>query len=93
MAKFLAEVAAGTRFGVGLGFFLLLLGGEGGGRGGGGSIGNQDRGLPGGGLPVQISLRHEESDGWVVIGMDGLSLGQVLLDGPKEGWMQQDPGQ
>ena len=89
MAKLLAEVAAGTRFGVGLGFLLLLLGGE----GGGGSIGNQDRGLPGGGLPVQISLRHEESDWWVVIGMDGLSLGQVLLDGPKEGWMQQDPGQ
>ena len=56
MAKLLAEVAAGTRFGVGLGFLLLLLGGEGGGRGGGGSIGNQDRRLSGGGLQVPKAL-------------------------------------
>jgi len=41
---------------------------------------------------VQNSVRHVESDGLVVSEMDGLSLGQVLLDGPRKGWIQQDPG-
>jgi len=31
---------------------------------------------------VQIGVRHVESDGLVVDGLDGLCLGQVLVDGP-----------
>jgi len=41
MAKLLAEVTSGARFGVLLGLELLLLRG---GRGGGWNIGNKDRG-------------------------------------------------
>jgi hypothetical protein len=33
--------------------------------------------------PVQVGVRHVESDGWVVDGLDGLGLGQVLVDGPR----------
>ena len=34
----------------------------------------------------------EEWDGWAKDKVDGLGLGQVLVDGPEEGWTQQDPG-
>jgi len=32
---------------------------------------------------AQVGVRHVESDGLVVDGLDGLGLGQVLVDGPR----------